>query len=112
MAAAQAEREFDEEVLVFLFAAESEVFAWRPVAKRILPVERRHDRLDFARVESACIESTDDRAHARSRDCVDGDMKVVQDFEYSNVRGATRPATGQNEAYPRPVGTGQAAQVF
>ena len=44
--ALEAERKLHEEILVFELAAEVEVGAGRPVAERVLPVDRGHDALD------------------------------------------------------------------
>ncbi len=55
VAAAQPQGKLDEKVLILLFAAKSEIFARRPVAKGVLPVQRSHDRLDLTSAESACI---------------------------------------------------------
>src|SRR5690606_12840626 len=98
--AAQAEREFDEEVLILELAAESEILSRRPVVEGILPIDGGHDLLDLARREAARIQPADHGAHARAGDGMNGNVKLLENLEHSDVRGTSGAAAGKHETDP------------
>ena len=101
-AAAQAERKIHEKILVFLLSPEGEINTRRAIAERVLPVHRRHDCLDLARRETACIQAADHRAHAGAGDGVDGDVQIIEHLKHANVCRAACAAAGQHEPNARP----------
>jgi hypothetical protein len=101
LAAFQAQRKLDQEVLVLELAPEVEVLALRPVAECVFPVDRGHDALDVRRRQARGVQAADHRAHAGAGDGIDGHVIFLEDLEHADVGGTARPATGQHQADAR-----------
>ena len=104
MLAAQAQGELHQEVLVLQLAPEGEVFAWRPVAKGVLPVQRAHDRFDLVRAQPTGIQAANHRAHARTGDHVDRNVQLLKNLEHAYVRCTSGTTAGQYQPDARTMG--------
>ena len=92
LAATQAERKLDQEVLILLLATQGEILTGRAVAKRILPVQGGHDRLDLSWTQTARIKPAHDGAHAGAGDRIDRHVHLLQHLQHADVRRAARTA--------------------
>jgi len=89
-----AKRQPHQKVSIVLFAPERQIAARRRIAKRLLPIQRAHGRVDLLRRHAAGIQSADDGAHAGAGDAIDGNFEFFEYLQNPDMRHAARAAAG------------------
>src|ERR1043166_7432221 len=73
------------------------MFASRAVTEQIVPVGGGEHAIHFAGRGARCVHPTDNGTHACACDEVDRDAVFLEHLEHTDMRGATRRSTTQNQ---------------
>lgn len=98
--------EISEKVLVVLLASKIDPPTLSFIVKNLYPVDGPGDLIDLIGAVTRCVERTDDRAHAGTRDGIHRYAVLLQHFENANMRAALCAAAAQYQANARSLRVG------
>ena len=85
--------------ILFLAVAETLVAKVFFVSDDIAPVLHPHHRVERIGIVADGIEATDDTTHRRARDDVNGDIRLLQHFQYTDVSHTLCTAATQYDSH-------------
>ena len=94
-----AERHGDDELLVHLTLHQVHVLARDLVAQQIAPILMAHHAVHLLGSVADGIEASDDGAHAGAHHIVDGDARLFDDLDGTDVCHTLGTSTAQHEAH-------------